>query len=75
MEAADLPSSGTPQKACDSPSRYEDYSELEELAPRSLLEPVCKDEPFRPVPEEKKMTSLELRELWQKAIPTTDTAA
>ncbi|OWK04479.1 hypothetical protein Celaphus_00016375 [Cervus elaphus hippelaphus] len=58
----------TPQKACDSPSRYEDYSELGDLSPRSPLEPVCKDEPFSPVPEEKKRTSLELRDLWQKAI-------
>ncbi|XP_060044203.1 TBC1 domain family member 1 isoform X3 [Erinaceus europaeus] len=58
----------TPQKACDSPSRHEDYSELGELPPRSPLEPVCEDGPFGPVPEEKKMTSRELRELWQKAI-------
>ncbi|KAL1790119.1 TBC1 domain family member 1 isoform X2 [Sigmodon hispidus] len=58
----------TPQKACDSPSRYEDYSELGELAPRSPLEPVCEDGPFGPVPEEKKKTSRELRELWKKAI-------
>ncbi|XP_044932344.1 TBC1 domain family member 1 isoform X2 [Mustela putorius furo] len=58
----------TPQKACDSPSRYEDYSELGELPPRSPLEPVCEDRPFCPVPEEKKRTSRELRELWQKAI-------
>ncbi|XP_045849515.1 TBC1 domain family member 1 isoform X1 [Meles meles] len=58
----------TPQKACDSPSRYEDYSELGELPPRSPLEPVCEDGPFCPVPEEKKRTSRELRELWQKAI-------
>ncbi|XP_051021221.1 TBC1 domain family member 1 isoform X2 [Acomys russatus] len=58
----------TPQKACDSPSRYEDYSELGELPPRSPLEPVCEDRPFGPVPEEKKRTSRELRELWKKAI-------
>ncbi|XP_051029988.1 TBC1 domain family member 1 isoform X2 [Phodopus roborovskii] len=58
----------TPQKACDSPSRYEDYSELGELPPRSPLEPVCEDGPFGPVPEEKKKTSRELRELWKKAI-------
>ncbi|XP_054438014.1 TBC1 domain family member 1 isoform X3 [Pteronotus mesoamericanus] len=58
----------TPQKASDSPSRYEDYSELGELPPRSPLEPVCEDGPFGPVPEEKKRTSRELRELWQKAI-------
>ncbi|XP_066089947.1 TBC1 domain family member 1 isoform X4 [Saccopteryx bilineata] len=58
----------TPQKASDSPSRYEDYSELGELPPRSPLEPVCEDGPFGPVPEEKKRTSRELRELWRKAI-------
>ncbi|XP_007605837.2 TBC1 domain family member 1 isoform X1 [Cricetulus griseus] len=58
----------TPQKACDSPSRYEDYSELGELPPRSPLEPVREDGPFGPVPEEKKKTSRELRELWKKAI-------
>ncbi|XP_061275876.1 TBC1 domain family member 1 isoform X3 [Bos javanicus] len=58
----------TPQKACESPKRYEDYSELGELPPRSPLEPVCEDGPFGPVPEEKKRTSHELRELWQKAI-------
>ncbi|KAM5158935.1 TBC1 domain family member 1 isoform 6-T6 [Callospermophilus lateralis] len=58
----------TPQKACDSPGRYEDYSELGELPPRSPLEPVCEDGPFGPVPEEKKRTSRELRELWKKAI-------
>ncbi|XP_045378348.1 TBC1 domain family member 1 isoform X11 [Camelus bactrianus] len=45
-----------------------DYSELGELPPRSPLEPVCEDGPFGPVPEEKKRTSRELRELWQKAI-------
>ncbi|KAM5287502.1 TBC1 domain family member 1 isoform 2-T2 [Hipposideros larvatus] len=73
----------TPQKACDSPSRYEgpsclhrlydfsrltDYSELGELPPRSPLEPVCEDGPSGPVLEEKKRTSRELRELWRKAI-------
>ncbi|XP_020017467.2 TBC1 domain family member 1 isoform X2 [Castor canadensis] len=58
----------TPQKASDSPGRYEDYSELGELPPRSPLEPVCEDGPFGPVPEEKKRTSHELRELWKKAI-------
>ncbi|KAM4811937.1 TBC1 domain family member 1 isoform 4-T4 [Urocitellus parryii] len=58
----------TPQKACDSPGRYEEYSELGELPPRSPLEPVCEDGPFGPVPEEKKRTSRELRELWKKAI-------
>ncbi|XP_075608439.1 TBC1 domain family member 1 isoform X2 [Balearica regulorum gibbericeps] len=58
----------TPQKACDSPSRYDDYSELGELPPRSPLEPVCEDGPFGPVKEERKRTSHELRELWKKAI-------
>ncbi|XP_027691997.1 TBC1 domain family member 1 isoform X2 [Vombatus ursinus] len=58
----------TPQKGCDSPSRYEDYSELGDLPPRSPLEPVCEDGPFGPVVEEKKRTSRELRELWKKAI-------
>ncbi|XP_023594731.1 TBC1 domain family member 1 isoform X3 [Trichechus manatus latirostris] len=58
----------TPQKACDSPSRYEDYPDLGELPPRSPLEPVCEDGSAGPVPEEKKRTSRELRELWQKAI-------
>lgn len=58
----------TPQKASDSPSRYEDYSELGELPPRSPLEPVCEDGSFGPVPEEKRRTSRELRELWRKAI-------
>ncbi|XP_006169310.1 TBC1 domain family member 1 isoform X2 [Tupaia chinensis] len=58
----------TPQKSCDSPRRYEDYSELGELPPRSPLEPVCEDGPFGPVPEERKRTSRELRELWRKAI-------
>ncbi|XP_040821977.1 TBC1 domain family member 1 isoform X1 [Ochotona curzoniae] len=58
----------TPQKAGDSPSRYEDYAELGDLPPRSPLEPVCEDGPFGPVPEEKKRTSRELRELWRKAI-------
>ncbi|NXE25724.1 TBCD1 protein, partial [Ardeotis kori] len=58
----------TPQKACDSPSRYDDYSELGELPPRSPLEPVCEDGPFGPVKEEGKRTPRELRELWKKAI-------
>ncbi|NWU68178.1 TBCD1 protein, partial [Pterocles burchelli] len=58
----------TPQKACDSPSRYDDYSELGELPPRSPLEPVCEDGPFAPVKEERKRTPRELRELWKKAI-------
>ncbi|XP_036618970.1 TBC1 domain family member 1 [Trichosurus vulpecula] len=58
----------TPQKGCDSPSRYEDYPDLGDLPPRSPLEPVCEDGPFGPVIEEKKRTSRELRELWKKAI-------
>ncbi|NXI57598.1 TBCD1 protein, partial [Chloroceryle aenea] len=58
----------TPQKACDSASRYDDYSELGELPPRSPLEPVCEDGPFGPVKEERKRTPRELRELWKKAI-------
>ncbi|NWH78335.1 TBCD1 protein, partial [Piaya cayana] len=58
----------TPQKACDSPSRYDEYSELGELPPRSPLEPVCEDGPFGPVKEERKRTPRELRELWKKAI-------
>ncbi|NXP03683.1 TBCD1 protein, partial [Thinocorus orbignyianus] len=58
----------TPQKACDSPGRYDDYSELGELPPRSPLEPVCEDGPFGPVKEERKRTPRELRELWKKAI-------
>uniref|UniRef100_A0A8C2USJ9 TBC1 domain family member 1 n=1 Tax=Chinchilla lanigera TaxID=34839 RepID=A0A8C2USJ9_CHILA len=58
----------TPQKASDSPGRFEDYSEIGELPPRSPLEPVCEDGSFGPVPEEKKRTSRELRELWRKAI-------
>ncbi|XP_044273669.1 TBC1 domain family member 1 isoform X3 [Varanus komodoensis] len=58
----------TPQKGCDSPSWHDDYSELGELPPRSPLQPVCEDGPFRTVKEERKRTSKELRELWQKAI-------
>ena len=58
----------TPLKACDSLSRYKDYSELRELSRRSPLEPVYEDGPFGPIPEEKKRTSCELQELWQKAI-------
>ncbi|KAM7051800.1 TBC1 domain family member 1 isoform 1-T4 [Acridotheres tristis] len=58
----------TPQKACDSPSRYDDYCELGDLPPRSPLEPVCEDGPFGPVKEERKRTPHELRELWKKAI-------
>ncbi|KAM4780508.1 TBC1 domain family member 1 isoform 4-T5 [Cyanocitta cristata] len=58
----------TPQKACDSPSRYDDYCELGDLPPRSPLEPVCEDGPFGPVKEERKRSPHELRELWKKAI-------
>ncbi|XP_019381693.1 PREDICTED: TBC1 domain family member 1 isoform X2 [Gavialis gangeticus] len=58
----------TPQKTCDSPSRYDDYTELGDLPPRSPLEPVCEDGPFGPVKEERKRTPQELRELWQKAV-------
>ncbi|XP_004642723.1 TBC1 domain family member 1 [Octodon degus] len=58
----------TPQKASDSPGRYEDYSEIGELPPRSPLEPVCEDGSFGPVPEERKRSPRELRELWRKAI-------
>ncbi|XP_061439191.1 TBC1 domain family member 1 isoform X6 [Rhineura floridana] len=58
----------TPQKGCDSPSWHDEYSELGELPPRSPLQPVCEDSPFRTVKEERKRTSKELRELWQKAI-------
>ncbi|NXN88200.1 TBCD1 protein, partial [Bombycilla garrulus] len=58
----------TPQKACDSPSRHDDYCELGDLPPRSPLEPVCEDGPFGPVKEERKRTPHELRELWKKAI-------
>ncbi|NXB06335.1 TBCD1 protein, partial [Cnemophilus loriae] len=58
----------TPQKACDSPSRYDDCCELGDLPPRSPLEPVCEDGPFGPVKEERKRTPHELRELWKKAI-------
>ncbi|XP_068044987.1 TBC1 domain family member 1 isoform X3 [Anomalospiza imberbis] len=58
----------TPQKACDSPSRYDDFCELGDLPPRSPLEPVCEDGPFGPVKEERKRTPHELRELWKKAI-------
>uniref|UniRef100_A0A8C5T7P2 TBC1 domain family member 1 n=1 Tax=Malurus cyaneus samueli TaxID=2593467 RepID=A0A8C5T7P2_9PASS len=58
----------TPQKACDSPSRYDDYCELGDPPPRSPLEPVCEDGPFGPVKEERKRTPHELRELWKKAI-------
>ncbi|XP_053109907.1 TBC1 domain family member 1 isoform X3 [Hemicordylus capensis] len=58
----------TPQKGCDSPSWHDDYSELGELPPRSPLQPVCEDGSFRTLKEERKRTSKELRELWQKAI-------
>nr|XP_056711620.1 TBC1 domain family member 1 [Euleptes europaea] len=58
----------TPQKGCDSPSWHDDYSELGELPLRSPLQPVCEDGHFRTIKEERKRTSKELRELWQKAI-------
>ncbi|XP_063166755.1 TBC1 domain family member 1 isoform X2 [Candoia aspera] len=58
----------TPQKGCDSPGWHEDFSELGELPPRSPLQPVCEDSPFGTVKEDRKRTSKELRELWQKAI-------
>ncbi|KYO45887.1 hypothetical protein Y1Q_0021514 [Alligator mississippiensis] len=58
----------TPQKSTDSPNRYDDYTELGDLPPRSPLEPVCEDGPFGPVKEERKRTPQELRELWQKAV-------
>ncbi|KAJ6655391.1 hypothetical protein lerEdw1_005449 [Lerista edwardsae] len=45
-----------------------EYSELGELPPRSPFQPVCENGPFRTVKEERKRTSKELRELWQKAI-------
>lgn len=58
----------TPQKGCDSSSWHDEHSELGELPPRSPFQPVCEDGPFRTVKEERKRTSKELRELWQKAI-------
>ncbi|XP_054853455.1 TBC1 domain family member 1 isoform X2 [Eublepharis macularius] len=58
----------TPQKGCDSPCWQDDYSELGELPPRSPLQAVCEAGPFRTITEERKRTSKELRELWQKAI-------
>nr|XP_028599020.1 TBC1 domain family member 1 isoform X4 [Podarcis muralis] len=58
----------TPQKGCDSPSWHDEYSELGELPPRSPLQAVCEDGPFRAVKEERKRTPRELRELWQKTI-------
>ncbi|XP_067325125.1 TBC1 domain family member 1 isoform X6 [Anolis sagrei] len=58
----------TPQKGCDSTSWHDDYSELGELPPRSPLQPLCEDGPFRTIKEERKRSSKELRELWQKAI-------
>nr|XP_008117216.1 PREDICTED: TBC1 domain family member 1 isoform X7 [Anolis carolinensis] len=58
----------TPQKGCDSTSWHDDYSELGELPPRSPLQPLCEDGPFRTIKEERKRSPKELRELWQKAI-------
>ncbi|KAB0371574.1 hypothetical protein FD755_016512 [Muntiacus reevesi] len=41
---------------------------LRVATPQKACEPVRNDGPFSPVPEEQERTSLELRELWQKAI-------
>ncbi|KAB0365280.1 hypothetical protein FD754_009436 [Muntiacus muntjak] len=60
--------SRTPIKMRGHSWRQQIFLRLGELSPRSPLEPVRKDGPFSPVPEEQKRTSLELRELWQKAI-------
>ncbi|XP_075424079.1 TBC1 domain family member 1 isoform X7 [Ascaphus truei] len=58
----------TPQKGCDSPNRYEDRSDLGDIAPRSPLEPVFEDGPFGAVIAVRHRTSQELRKLWKKAI-------
>ncbi|KAM4710444.1 TBC1 domain family member 1 isoform 2-T2 [Discoglossus pictus] len=58
----------TPQKGCDSPSRYDDRTELGDIVPRSPLEPVCEDGVFGPVIAVRARTREELRELWKKAI-------
>ncbi|XP_077136035.1 TBC1 domain family member 1 isoform X5 [Ranitomeya variabilis] len=58
----------TPQKACDSPNRYEERSEVGDIPPRSPLQPVCEDGPFGPVLALRHRTPEELRELWKKAI-------
>ncbi|XP_053314338.1 TBC1 domain family member 1 isoform X2 [Spea bombifrons] len=58
----------TPQKGCDSPNRFEERTELGDIAPRSPLEPVCEDGPFGSVAVFKHRSPEELRELWKKAI-------
>lgn len=57
----------TPQKGCDSPSRYDEWTDVAELPSRAPLSPVCGDG-LVPVVEERKKTQHELRELWRKAI-------
>ncbi|XP_058888497.1 TBC1 domain family member 1-like isoform X6 [Acipenser ruthenus] len=57
----------TPQKGCDSPSRYDEWTDVAELPSRAPLSPVCVDG-LVPVVEERKKTQHELRELWRKAI-------
>ncbi|XP_018084570.1 TBC1 domain family member 1 isoform X6 [Xenopus laevis] len=58
----------TPQKGCDSPSRYDDRSDLGDIPPRSPLEPVREDGPVRSAAAVRHRTKKELRELWKKAI-------
>ncbi|OCT96775.1 TBC1 domain family member 1 isoform X2 [Xenopus laevis] len=58
----------TPQKGCDSPSRYDDHSDLGDIPPRSPLEPVREDYPVRSAAEIRHRTVKELRLLWKKAI-------
>ncbi|XP_041121135.1 TBC1 domain family member 1-like isoform X4 [Polyodon spathula] len=58
----------TPQKGCDSPSRYDEWTDVAELPSRAPLSPVCGDGFLVPVVEERKKTQHELRELWRKAI-------
>eukprot|EP00079_Xenopus_tropicalis_P014463 XP_004910990.1 PREDICTED: TBC1 domain family member 1 isoform X5 [Xenopus tropicalis] len=58
----------TPQKGCDSPNRYDDHSDLGDIAPRSPLEPVSEDGPVRSAVAVRHRTTEELRELWKKAI-------
>ncbi|MGH0162753.1 UNVERIFIED_CONTAM: hypothetical protein FKN15_064569 [Acipenser sinensis] len=57
----------TPQKGCDSPSRYDEWTDVAELPSRAPLSPVCGDG-LVPVVEERKKSQHELRELWRKAI-------
>ncbi|XP_028902308.1 TBC1 domain family member 1 isoform X2 [Ornithorhynchus anatinus] len=57
----------TPQKGCDTPSRYEEYADLGDLPPRSPLQPVREDGPPREAAARQR-TPQELRELWHKAI-------